>query len=127
MELSAITQMNEQELTRQLGQFLYSTINDQWLSATITLTCLNAHTKSQVTGSTYICTAFYTCEYHPENDMKIEDKPVTITPFIQAVFEQLFTTAQAKSKKIWAEAVFTIKRTGRFTLVFNAHDGQLSL
>ncbi|WP_448565365.1 hypothetical protein [Thalassotalea ganghwensis] len=128
MDISAIQEMTERELSRQLGQFLYHSINEPWLSATLTLTCTNAHIGSQsAEKQSFICSGFYTREYHPETGSKVKDIAVTVSPFAERVFQQLFSLAQAKSDKVWAEAVFTIERSGQFKLTFADLDGHLTL
>ncbi|GAA0823467.1 DUF600 family protein [Colwellia sp. D2M02] len=118
-EKSSIKNLSEQELTKSIGQFLYQSIKEEWLTAYISLSCLSPHqNKHEALTKSYVCTAYYTCAFNPEHETNVEDKLIENVDAIKPTFEQLFTLAQEKSGKVWAEAIFTIERSGKFNLKF---------
>lgn len=112
------TRVSEQELTKAIGQFLYQSIKEEWLTAYMTLSCLDAHSNNDKQTNTFVCTAYYTSAFHPEKGESIEDKMIETNDEIKEKFEILFTMAQEKSGKQWAEATFSIERSGNFNLNF---------
>lgn len=118
-EQPSIKTLSEQELTKSIGQFLYQAIKEEWLTAYISLSCLSPHqSKHEALTKSYVCTAYYTCAFNPEHNTSIEDKLIENVEEIKPTFEQLFKLAQEKSGKVWAEAIFTIERSGKFNLKF---------
>ncbi len=118
-EKQSVSKLQEQALTKAIGQFLYQSIKEEWLTAYISLTCLNAHeSNSENDNKRYVCAAYYTCAFNPEHGAQIEDKIIETVDEIKPTFEQLFTLAQQKSEKVWAEAIFSIERSGKYNLKF---------
>lgn len=111
-----LTHNSEQALIKTLGQYLYQSINEEWLTAYMSLSCLNHHqvAKEEITKK-YVCTAYYTCAFVPEHGSQIEDKIITTTDGLKPPLSNYFLSLKKSRGKYGLKLYFLSIEQGNLT------------
>ncbi|WP_017217324.1 hypothetical protein [Pseudoalteromonas sp. NJ631] len=99
------------QVPQQLGQYLYQQIKEPWSEARLVL---DYHDDNMPR-----CSAFYYDTSTPK-----QAHVIPVSDEISVLFLSLFENATSNQEENWQKAIFSVKRSGQFSLNFETADNE---